>query len=136
MGKMGIDKNYVLVFVSYIVMAASTHIYTMNYVFNIHSDPNWFALSLITLSGITARKYNLLIREKGKKNILFSIFTFFIIVLLYFILFRIYNYDFINAEKGQWYFVLFFAIFLFIEIRYYFMPYENLKKEHENIQNG
>ena len=133
---MEIYKNYVLVFVSYVVMAVSIHIYTMNHVFNVLSDPNWFALSLGTLSGITARKYNLLIREKGEKNILFSIFTFFIILLLYFILFRIYNYDFINAEKGQWYYLLFFAFFCIFEIRYYFMSYENLKKEHENIQNG
>lgn len=133
---MEIDKNYILVFVSYVVMAVSIHIYTMNHVFNVLSDPNWFALSLATLSGITARKYNLLIREKGEKNILFSIFTFFIIVLLYFILFRIQNYDFINAEKGQWYYLLFFTFFCIFETRYYFMSYENLKKEHENIQNG
>ncbi|EIF50248.1 hypothetical protein [Sulfurovum sp. AR] len=132
---MKIDKNYVMVFVSYIVMAVSIHIYTMNHVFNYLSDPNWFALSLITLSGITARKYNLLIRAKEGKNILFSIFTFFIIVLLYFMLFRIYNYNFINAKKGQWYYVLFFSFFFIFESRYYFMSYENLKKEHMNIQN-
>lgn len=132
---MKIDRNYVMVFVSYVVMAVSIHIYTMNHVFNILSDPNWFALALGTLSGITARKHNLLIREKGEKNILFSIFTFFIIVILYFILFRIYNFDFINAKKGQWYYVLFFAVFFFIEIKYYLMSYEDLKKEHKNIQN-